>query len=200
MLDPKFVLVGAAINLIGSSKYVIDTLRNKTKPNRVTWTLWALAPLIAFAAQIQQGVGLRALMTFMVGFGPLMVLIASFVNRKATWKLTTFDYACGALSLVGLGLWAVTRVGNVAILFSIVADLLAAVPTLVKSFYEPESESALVFLNGSISAGITLLTIDDWNFATYAFPIYIFVICIVLFALIDLKIGKKILAKRQARV
>mgnify|MGYP003328769751 CR=1 FL=1 len=200
MLDPKFVLIGAAINLIGSSKYVIDTLRNKTKPNRVTWTLWALAPLIAFAAQIQQGVGLRALMTFMVGFGPLMVLTASFVNRKATWKLTTFDYACGALSLAGLGLWAVTRVGNVAIFFSIVADLLAAVPTLVKSFYEPESESALVFLNGSISAAITLLTIDNWNFATYGFPVYIFIICIVLFALIDLKIGKKILARRQARV
>jgi hypothetical protein len=191
MLDSRFVLLGAAINLLGSSRYVIDTLRGKAKPNRVSWILWALAPLIAFAAEIHQGVGLQSLMTFMVGFGPLMVVIASFVNRKAVWKLTAFDLICGALSLVGLTLWLITRHGNIAILFSIIADTLASIPTVVKSYREPETESHYVFRNGALSAAITILTIKNWTFANYGFPAYILSICLLLYILIRFKLGEK---------
>ena len=156
MLNPNFVILGALISFVGGLDYVINTLKGKTKPNRITWLMWTLAPMIAFAAEIQQGVGLRSLMTFMVGFNPLLVLGASFVNTKATWKLTKFDFACGALSLLGLLLWLASGRGNIAILFSIVADGLAALPTIVKSYSHPGSESWLVFLGGGISAGITL--------------------------------------------
>ncbi len=191
MINEKFVIVGALLNLIGSLGYVRDTLRGKTKPNRVSWSLWALAPLIAFSAELNKGVGLQSLMTFMVGFGPLLVFLASFINKKAVWKLGKFDYTCGALSLIGLALWAVTKDGNLAILFAILADGLAAVPTVIKSYKDPESESFLVFLLGATSAGVTLLTVDNWTFANYGFPVYIFVICIILFTLIKFEPGPR---------
>lgn len=192
MLDPKFVIVGAALNFTGSIGYVRSVLRGEARPNRVSWIMWTLAPLIAFAAELHEGVGLQSLMTFMVGFGPLMVVIASFVNRKSTWKLTSFDLVCGLLSVLGLILWLITRHGNIAIIFSILADGTAALPTVVKSYNEPETEHYLVFMLGAISAGITLLTIDHWTFANYGFPLYIFLICSVLTALIKFRLGKKI--------
>jgi hypothetical protein len=192
MLDSKFVIFGALLNLIGSTSYVIATIKGKTKPNRVTWFLWALAPLIAFSAEIDKGVGLQALMTFMVGFGPLMVFISSFINRRAVWKLTRFDFVCGGLSVAGLVLWLLTREGNIAIGLSIAADILAAVPTVVKSYKAPETESSQVFLLAAISAGITMLTIDEWSFAHYGFPLYIFVICSALYVLIKFKLGDKL--------
>jgi hypothetical protein len=154
--------------------------------------MWTLAPMIAFAAEIHQGVGLRSLMTFMVGFNPLLVFVASFVNTKATWKLTKFDFACGVLSLLGLLLWLLSGQGNIAILFSIVADALAALPTIVKSYSHPESESWLVFLGGGLAAGITLLTIKAWTFANYGFPLYILLVCLVLISLIRFKFGKRL--------
>src|SRR3989344_6026188 len=162
MLDPKFVIFGAILNLIGSTTYVIATLRGNTKPNRVSWFLWAAIPFIAFSAELSLGVGLQSLMTFMVGFGPLMVFTASFVNRRSVWKLTRFDFICGGLSVLGLLLWLLIEQGNIAIAFSIVADILAAVPTIVKSYKAPETESSQVFLFAAISAGITMLTIDEW--------------------------------------
>ena len=192
MINENFVIVGALLNLFGSSSYVISTLKGKTKPNRVTWFLWALAPLIAFYAEIQKGVGLPSLLTFMVGFGPLMVFVASFINKKSVWKIGRLDIICGLLSLGGLVLWGVTREGNLAIVFSIVADLLAAIPTLVKSYKEPETENYMVFLFGSISAFITLLAIKEWSFAHYAFPVYILVICLLFFVLIKFRLGKKL--------
>lgn len=198
MIDEKFVLIGALFNIIGSGTYVYNTLRGRTKPNRVTWFLWALAPLIAFGAQWAEGVTWASLMTFMVGFGPLLILLSSFVNRKSYWEIGRLDIICGIISLAALALWIITGDGIVAIVFSIFADLIAAIPTLIKAFKEPETEHPSVFRNGAISAAITLLVIDEWTFVNYSFALYILLICVVLYALIRFEVGKKYLAKRSS--
>ena len=190
MINEKFVLIGALLNILGSGTYAYNTIKGKTKPNRVTWFLWALAPLIAVSAQFAEGVTWAALMTFMVGFGPLIIFLASFVNRKAFWKITRLDIVCGLVSILALILWLLTGKGTVAIIFSILADLIAGIPTLVKAFNDPESEHHSVFRNGAISAGITLLTIKEWTFASYGFAVYILIICLVLYALIRFNVGK----------
>lgn len=190
MLDSHFVILGAILNILGGLSYIIDTLKGKVKPNRVTWGLWALAPLIAFAAEIKQGVGLQSLLTFVVGFNPLLIFLASFINKKSYWNIGRLDIICAILSLAGLTLWLITRVGNIAILFSIFADALAAVPTVVKSYKAPETEDFKVYLLAAINAGITLLTIKTWNFANYGFPLYILLIDLLFVLLIKFKIGK----------
>lgn len=173
MIHPNFIYVGVALQAWGGLSYLIDTLKGKVKPNRVTWFLWTLAPLIAFFAQLQQGVGIESLATFIVGFVPLLVFIASFVNKKSEWKTNTLDYWCGGLSLIGLVLWMITRVGNVAIVFSIIADGLACIPTIIKAYYEPETENDLVFIFGIVNAMIALLVITTWNFENYGFQLYL---------------------------
>ena len=94
MLDEKWVILGAVLNFSGTATYLIETLKGKVKPNKMTWLLWALAPLVAFSAEISQGVGLQSLLTFMVGFGPLLIFIASFINKEAYWKISRLDYFC----------------------------------------------------------------------------------------------------------
>jgi hypothetical protein len=190
MINQNFIYIGALLNLIGSTSYVIDTIKGKTRPNRVSWFLWALAPMLAFGAMVNSGVSITgSLMTFMVGFGPLLVVLASFVNKKSVWKITKFDILCGTLSVVGLGLWVITRTSQVAIVFSILADGLAALPTLTKAFKEPETESYLAFLFGAISATITVLAAKTWNFTNVGFPLYILIICIIIFILVKFKVG-----------
>src|SRR5689334_11012700 len=138
MISPNFIIVAILANLVGSFNYVFNTFKGRTKPNRVTWVIWTLAPMIAFAAQVDKGVGIQSITTFMAGFWPLLVLAASFANKKPIWKLGSFDYICGGLSILGLILWVLSGEGNLAIIFSIIADGLAATPTLVKSYSHPE--------------------------------------------------------------
>lgn len=190
MLDPNFVFIGLIFNIIGASSYLIDTIKGKVKPNRVTWFLWAVIPMIAFIAELKQGVGLVSLMTFIVGFNPLMIFLASFVNKNALWKIGKLDIWCGVFSLLGVLLWGITKNGNIAILFSILADLLAAVPTIIKSYYQPETENYQAFFLWTLSAGITLLTVKIWSIAYYGFPLYIFIMNSLLTVLIKLKLGK----------
>jgi len=83
MLNRNFIIVGALIGAAGSAAYLIDTVKGKAKPNRVSFLMLSIAPLIAFFAQINQGVGLEALMTFSTGFLPFTVFITSFINKQS---------------------------------------------------------------------------------------------------------------------
>lgn len=191
MIPEYFVYVGAVISFIGGISYLIDTVKGKVKPNRVTWLLWSIVPLIAFSAEISEGVGLLALMTFMIGFKPLLIFLASFVNKKSVWKLSKLDIFCGVFSLLGIILWYITQEGLIAIVFSLIADFMAAIPTLVKSWLAPETEDHKAFTADAIGIFVTLLTIKTWNFAHYGFPLYIFTIDIILAATIKFQLGKK---------
>jgi hypothetical protein len=189
MINPNFVIVGVILQVLGSWSYFLDTIKGRVKPNKVSWLLWSIAPLIAFAAMIKQGVGITALATFVVGFVPLIIFIASFVNKEAKWEIGKLDIICGLLSILGLILWLVTKVGNVAIFFSIVADGLAAVPTIVKSYQHPETENSTVFFFGLINSIIALLALSEWNFQSYGFPLYLLFVNFILAGLIKFKWG-----------
>ena len=192
MIDERFIILGAVLSFIGHISYITDTVSGKAKPNRITWFLWALIPMIAFSAEINEGVGLASLMTFMVGFGPLLIFGASFINKKSYWEIKPLDIFCGILSLFGVLLWMITKSGNLAILFSILADGSAAVPTVIKAYHFPETENYMVFFLSGINALITLLAISGWNFAYFAFPIYIFLICLTMVLLVRFRIGNSI--------
>lgn len=192
MINENFVILGAVIGLLGGISYIKDTLQGKVQPNRVSWGLWAVAVSIAFTAEISQGVKIQSLTTFIVGFVPLLIFLASFVNKKAYWKITKFDLLCGSLSLIGLLFWWITKVGNVAIVFSIFADLAAGIPTLIKSYKYPKSENWIEYMTSFINVLILLLTIKTWGFAYYGFPLYIFLYDFAAFLLIRFKLGKKL--------
>jgi hypothetical protein len=175
---PAYVIyIGAALNLAGTATYVLDTFRGRVQPNRITWFIWALAPFITFAAQLSKGVGIEALTTFMAGFMPLLIFLASFVNKNAYWKASRFDWICGGVSLVALALWAVSGEGLVAIGLAIAADALAAVPTVIKAYQEPSSESPTAYITAGVSGLLTLLTLSHWTLANAGFSLYLVALC-----------------------
>lgn len=190
MINQNFIYFAALLNLCGATVYIVATLQGKTRPNRVSWFMWALAPMVATAAMLTQGVGVGALTTFTSGFGPLLIFIASFVNAKSYWKLTRFDITCGVLSLLGLILWLITRTGNIALLFSILADGLAVLPTLSKTYKDPTSESYTAFTLSGIASLITLLTIQTWTFEYFAFPLYLMTVCFTIVAVGQYRLRK----------
>lgn len=138
--------------------------------------------MIAFSAQIAQGVTWTAVLTFLSGFMPFCVFVASFFQReKKVWKLTLFDWTCGLLALAGLVLWWITSIPNLAIVFALLADALSALPTLRKMIISPETEFSSAFIPGGIAALIILYLVPQFTFAYVAFPLYIVIINTTLF-------------------
>jgi hypothetical protein len=188
MLTTVIVLGAAVLNLYSGVLYAADTLKGRARPNRVTWGLWSLAPMLGFAAQINKGVGIQAAMTLSVALGPLFVLAASFISKHAQWKITRFDIICGTMALLGLMLWIATGEGLFALVLSIIADLFAGLPTVVKAWNHPETESPLPFGLAAIAALLTLATIRNWQFETYSFSLYILLMNITIGTLATRKV------------
>lgn len=174
------VFVAAFGSLLAAFAYIRSMFKGQTKPNRVTWFMWSIAPFIATAAAVSNGVGWAVMPVFMSGVSPFLVFTASFFNKKAYWKLSSFDYLCGTLSGLALVIWFVTKDPNLAIIFAIVSDAVAAVPTLIKAWHNPETESAWPFIVGVFSPMTSFIVATNWAFSELAFPTYLIVINIIL--------------------
>ena len=74
------------------------------------------------------------------------------------------------------------------------ADGLAAIPTIVKAWHEPETENHWPFSLGIVNAGIALLIITNWQFQNFAFPVYRTIVNSIFAILIIFKLGKRIKA------
>jgi hypothetical protein len=174
------VSIAALATLIAAVAYIRSMFKGQTKPNRVTWLMWTIAPFIAACAAFSSGTTWAAVPVFMSGLSPLLILLASIINKRAYWKLSAFDYVCGALSSLALVLWYITENPNVAIVFAIFSDALAAAPTLRKAWRNPESEFSWPFFVGVFSPMTSFFVIQTWTFSDIAFPAYLIFINILL--------------------
>ena len=168
------VLLGAAVNVLGTSTYVWQTLHGKTKPNRMTFLMWSAAPFIGAIAAFADGVLWPAVTILAAALCPFSIFLASFVNPNAYWRLGAWDYICGALSLFGVILWFITDEPVLALLFALLSDALATAPTMVKAWRYPETESALSYLGSSFSGLMGIIAAAAWTFSEVAFPLYLF--------------------------
>jgi len=176
--------ISVIIQLIGVSFYIRGMIKGTTKPNRVSWAVWALAPLIGVWLQWKAGAGLSLLPVFMSGFNPLLVLIASFIIKQGYWKITKFDVVCGMTAVFALVLWLITKSLGLSILFAILSDFLASLPTLKKVWFYPETETSTAYTGGLIANILGLFMITEWSFSIYSFGIYMVAINLVIVVLI----------------
>lgn len=185
------VVLSVPIIIAGSVAYIRDTLAGKSKPNRITWSMWALAPLIGTAAAMSAHADIWATVrVFLAGFLPLLVLAASFINRQSYWKLTIFDMLCGACSVLALVLWGIIDSSRSAILFAAIGDGFAALPTIRKAWKYPETETGLTYVASFTSALLIIPSIPRWNIENSAFQVYLLIAnALLLFAIYRKRLG-----------
>jgi hypothetical protein len=176
------LIAGALVQFfVGTLAYVRDTLKGSSKPNRMTFLIWAAGPFIGVAAGIAAGAAWWALLpVFLAGLGPFAILLSSFRNPAAYWKLGRLDYACGALAVLALVLWGLTADPVTAIAFSILADALAAVPAVIKSWRYPETETGFTYFVALCNVSLGLLLAPSYTFSQAGFLIYLFIADLIL--------------------
>jgi len=180
MLPENIIYITVLISVVGYFFYFKDIFFGTTRPNLVSWFLWMLAPFIGVFFQIQAGAGLSAVPVFMAGFGPLVVIVVSLFRRNSMWKITNFDLICGFLALMALVFYIFAHNLGVSILFAILSDGLAFIPTYLKGWKFPETEMPTIYFTGIFNNILALLIIKNWIFSIYSFSVYLVVSNIIM--------------------
>jgi len=201
MLPAWFIVFSIGIRIFGGGQYAWGVIKGKARPNPITWFLWGLTAMIAFAAQLQEGVGIQALVTFVLGLSPLVVCAIAVTRNGLSAHLTPFTISCAISALIGIVLWRITNNPELAITFSIIADSFAGLPTLFKAYKDPSSEYSQPYLLSIVSMVILLLTLTSWTYVSSAFPIYMLVsnIFLLAFAALPIRSGVEVLRRRLVR-
>ncbi len=174
MLPQYFVYLTIFTSIFAGSFYLRAMWRGQAKPNLVSWLVWVLAPVSAGLVSISLGAGESSVPIFMAAFTPLCVVILGLYKKSAHWKASTLDYVCLALSLISLLSFIILKTGTLATTFAILADLIAFVPTYIKSYKAPESENLGPYLSGLFNPFISVATLSAITFNTAGFALYLF--------------------------
>jgi hypothetical protein len=182
------LVVSLLCSIVASYTYLRDTIQGTTKPNRVSWGAWALAPFVACGAAFSAGADLWSLArVFFAGLLPLVVFIASFFCPAAYWKCSLFDFLCGLLSVTAVIVWLFLSDPITAVVMTVVADGVASIPTLIKMWAAPQTETLSSYVAFFFSTFVIVPFIQVWDVPNAAFPLYLLFINIVFIGLLVLR-------------
>ena len=200
MLPAYFIVVSIGLRLFGGCRYAWGVLKGRARPNAMTWLLWGITPMIAFFAGLGAGLTPQSFVLLALGISPLAIFCVTVAKTGIRRHLTPFSVSCGLFACLGIVLWRITDDPNIAITFSIIADVFASLPTIKKVYDDPSSEYPFPYFLSTIGMLITILCIETWTFTVCAFPIYMLCINIILFSLASFPIGAVIRRRQQGAV
>lgn len=151
--------------------YIKDIFKGTTKPNRVTWLIWVTLQTIALIAQIVSGGKDSLLLTIGDLIASTTILILAFAKGKAEWHWIDRWALAGAA--LGLLLWYFFRQPIFALAMTVFVDFCGVVPTLRKSFVNPESETLTTWLIVGTGAILGAISVGKLNATLLLYPIYL---------------------------
>jgi hypothetical protein len=154
-------VVAALIALGGAVPYVIDTLRGRTRPNRATWTVYAVVGSLAVASSYAAGGRWSLLVGVAYAIGPVAILLASIRHGEGGWQ--PLDRACLGLAALGLAGWAVSGDPRVGVVLHTLADAAGTVPTWRKAWRDPAHENRAAWTAYAVAALLNILAIASWS-------------------------------------
>lgn len=150
--------------------YFYTSLIGKTRPNRASWWIWAVLGFLILASYKLAGATDTIWMAVAGAIGPCAIAIVSIWRGEG--GATKRDLSCIVLTAIGLLLWGQTSDAFIGLLLFLFADLMAAIPTVVKAWYEPEGEDPLSWLLWSIGSSLNVYALSSWDIQVSLYPVY----------------------------
>lgn len=158
-------VIGAVAVVLTFAAYVPyyrDILKGKTRPHIYSWSLWGLLTILLVALQIKGGAGPATWVTAAAGLLCLGVVALSLKNGKK--DITTSDTIVAILSLLAIGFWLIADQPLVSMILATLADLLAFIPTVRKSYRDPYSETLSLYITNALRFCLALLAVEHYTY------------------------------------
>lgn len=162
-------VIAVILTFIGYVPYIRDILRGKTHPHLYSWFLWGLITIIIFALQISDNAGPGAFVTLTAGVLCVVVLVLGIKYGKK--DITTLDTLLLLLTLVAVAVWLFAKQPLLSVVLITLADLLAFVPTVRKSWNNPHTETLVHYQINSFRFILAILALSHYSLITALYPV-----------------------------
>ncbi len=166
-------IVAGLLQVSSIIPYAKDILKGSTRPNVVSFVIWTLIEVVAMVAQFSAGASWSVILLIATTFNTSLVVVLCFMGYGYK-KYGLLDKFCFVLAIAAIILWQVTRQPLVAIVLAVLADILASVPTIVKTYHDPHSEMVLPWFMIVVAAVLGIISTTKLNAANLVYPIYLF--------------------------
>ena len=170
MFDIKILIsiVASILAFVGNISYLKDVLKGIVKPHPYTWFIWSIVSMTTFFGGLAKGSGIGALPTGISEFFTIVIFIFSlkYVFRGEVGNIRKIDNYFLAIALLGLIPWALTKDPTISVVFVVLIDLVAFIPTLRKTWMHPETEKPLLYGMNVSRHILTLFSVGAFNVAT----------------------------------
>ena len=177
----------ASIFLVASqTSYIHSVAKKRVCPNILPWFSWGVIISSAWVSQfIEIGWEWSAIGVLLSGVGCLVIAtlglsLKNYLIDKKDWYFLFVGIVCFILYLTSKNPWLTT-------IYAILADLLLAVPMIIKAYKFPKTEKTIAWYFSAIS----------WTIATYIsffdeiifriFPIYLLLFSVLMIILMNKK-------------
>ncbi len=172
-----YAILGLLSGIIVASSavpYVYSILAKKTTPHPITWILWAFMGGLSLFFYWDLGARDTIWIAVVNFVGPCIAATLSL--KYWDWRdgFNGFEYACLVFSIISIVIWIVSRDPVLALTFNIIADALAALPTLTKAYRQPETESTWSWGVAAVGAVLSIMAIGEWSYGIAVLPLYLF--------------------------
>lgn len=161
-------IVAVALTFLAYIPYYRDILKGKTHPHVYSWTLWCLLTILIVALQIKGGAGPSTWITASTGLLCIGVIVLSLRNGKK--DITKSDTFVAVLSLIAMGFWLIADKPMISIVLVVIADMLAFIPTVRKSWGKPRSETLSLYITNTIRFTIAVVAIANYTLLAVLWP------------------------------
>lgn len=157
-------VVASIMALTGNIPYFIDVIRHKIQPHPYTWMIWTIVSLVTFFGQLAKGGGYGAIPTGIAEGFTILIFLASL--RYGFKNIQKRDHYFLAAALMGLIPWMITKDPTISVIIVVCIDTIAFIPTLAKTWKNPESEKPLLYAMNVTRHGLSLGALGAYNIAT----------------------------------
>lgn len=159
---------------LGAIPYIIDIHLGRVRPHIMSWLGWSAITTLGASAMMAGGASWSTSIIWANSLICLFIAIYSALRRAGVWSTTIYDYLFFILGIIGLILWQVLDLPLVALICAILADLSFGIPTIIKTYKDPTSETMTPWIFSTLSGIFSLFAVSTFAFYDVAYPAYLF--------------------------
>ena len=184
LLKAIFGILSSTTIFVGGIPYINDIIKRRVKPHILSWLGWGFITAIGGFAMLAEGSTWAVALIFANTVMCLVIAFSAMAIKTGVWSTGFQDYAFLGAGLLGIVLWQTLNMPVLALICAILADLAFGIPTIIKTFKDPSTETPFLWAMSVLAEIFGLLALSNFSFSEAAYPVYLFIFDLIIFLII----------------